>query len=112
MPEIWLGELEQLTIGERLLIDRRRRGETQTSAAVRHRVSYFMYGKWERDIVDCPTFIVLKKLSAAERCLLYRRRSGQTQAAVAEDLNRCRRWINQMERGEVDCTELVCYWEC
>jgi hypothetical protein len=45
-----------------------------------------------------------------ELCLITRRRAGVTQTKVATDLNRCKMWMRQMERGEVDCTELKTYW--
>jgi DNA-binding XRE family transcriptional regulator len=107
-----LGELEKLTPAERLLVDRRRRGETQGAAAARHGVSHSRYSRWERGL-DEPTEAAprITTLKPHEKCLLYRRRVGITQATVAEDLNRCKMWVRQMERGEVDCTELVQYWE-
>ncbi len=110
MSEERLGQLGQLSRGERLLIDRRRRGETQGQAAERHNTTHFMYGKCERDVVDGPA-IKIAALRVFECCLLYRRRAGFTQAQVAGELNRCRWWVNQMERGEMPCDELVWYWE-
>jgi DNA-binding XRE family transcriptional regulator len=109
-------ELEKLTSAERLLVDRRRRGETQAQAAARHNVSQSRYSRWERgldepnDARTVPS-IRIKELKPHEKCLLYRRRAGRTQATIAIDLNRCKMWVRQMERGEVDSTELVQYWE-
>ena len=110
MPHKGLGQLERITVGERLLIDRRRRGETQGEAAARHGVSPFIYGQMERDKIDGPR-VKVRRLEAHERCLLYRRRSDKTQAQVAKDLKCCRWWLNQMERGLVPCDTLVWYWE-
>lgn len=111
MPDNGLGELERLTAGEALLIDRRRRDESQLAAAGRLGVTHSMYGKFERDVVvsACPPKI--KTLKVNERCLLYRRRVGKTQEAVAKGLKICRWWLNQQERGQVPCDELLWYWE-
>lgn len=107
------GELENLTGPERLLLDRRRREETQAQAAVRHEVSQTRYSRWERGLEPEGSLPRPRvgRLRPYERCLLYRRRAGTSQAQVARDLERCKMWVRQMERGEVDCTELTSYWE-
>jgi DNA-binding XRE family transcriptional regulator len=108
-----LGELERLTGPERLLVERRRRGETQAEAAERHGVSQTRYSRWERGLEAdgaLPT-VRVGGLRPHERCLLYRRRAGRSQWQVARDLQRCKMWVRQMERGEVDCSELIGYWE-
>lgn len=109
-----VGELGRLTVGERLLLDRRRRGLNQRQAAAHWNTSYFVYGQWERDQLEDAPALDLGESDAPERfehCLLYRRRAGYTQARVARELKRCRWWINQMERGEAPCDELLWYWE-
>lgn len=117
MPDKGLGELERLSDGERLLIDRRRHGETQAQAAGRHGLRPFLYGQCERDSapagtkISVPTDKSLLPLATHERCMLYRRRAGYTQARVARELKVCRWWLNQMERGVVPCDDLICYWE-
>ncbi len=105
------GELGKLTQGERLLISRRRRGESQQAAADRHGATRFLYGQWERDALKGPSVREVDTLRSHERCLLYRRRCEMTQKAVAADLNFCRWWINQMERGVVNCDVLLWHWE-
>jgi DNA-binding XRE family transcriptional regulator len=109
-----LGQLEALTYGERLLLDRRRRGESQAAAAQRLGASYHIYSgaeldRWEIEGVQAPA---LGKLDAHERCVLYRRRAECTQAEVAKELGVCRWWLNQMERGLQPCQALLDYWEC
>lgn len=109
------GELQHLTRGERLLLDRRRRGERQKEAAARLGVSLSKYAAWETDRAKegetgIPV-VEIRSIKAHERCLLYRRRAGFTQEKVARDMGICRWWLNQMEQGKVDCTDLVCYWE-
>ncbi len=105
------GDLEKLTRGERLAIDRRRRGERQRAAAERLQVPLSRYSKWERDLDPEAPSIRVGSLKGHERCYLYRRRSGKTQQEVATDMGICRYWLNRMEIGEADCTDLACYWE-
>ncbi len=105
-----LEPLGRLSGGERLVIERRRRKETQVKAAERFDVTPFVYGQWERDKVEGPqppTF----QLTQAEQCLLYRRRLGWTQDAVAYIMGLSRTWVNQMERGLIPCKDLIEYWE-
>lgn len=110
MSRTRLGRLGRLTRGERLLTHRRRVGETQGEAAERRGVSRFRYGAWERDEIDGPKCLV-GALKNYERCLLHRRRIGLSQFAVGLEIGRCRWWVNQMERGDVSCRELIAYWE-
>jgi DNA-binding XRE family transcriptional regulator len=109
-----LGELEKLTSAEKLIIHRRRLGLTQGQAAERYGMSYNAYGALERGTVEMEPATVPKinDLKAHEKCFLYRRRAGMSRAKVAEELGRSCQWVTEMERGRVDCTELVCYWEC
>lgn len=114
MPHKGLGQLRWLTRGERFLIDRHRRGENQAATAARYNVSRFVYGQWERDIVEGPEIRMLYltgSLQGHERCLLYRRRAKVTQGQVARKLKRCRWWVNMMERGVINCDELLWFWE-
>jgi len=111
MSDNGLGELERLTVGETLLIDRRRRNETQRVAAKRLGVTQFAYGRMERDLVPGVKKAGVLPLKAHERCLIYRRRSESTQTQVAKDLGCCRFWLNRMECGLVPCDALLWYWE-
>lgn len=112
MPDKGLGELEALTRGEALLLDRRRRGETQVAAGRRWNVPHSRYSLWERDLADDAPTVKIDQVEPHERCLLYRRRAKFTQARVARELGVCRWWLNQMERGVVPCDDLIWYWEC
>lgn len=102
---------QKLTRGERLTIDRRRRGERQRAAAARHGVALSRYSRWERDLDPKAPSVRVGTLKAHERCYLMRRRCGKTQEAIAADMGICRYWLNRMELGEADCTDLACYWE-
>jgi transcriptional regulator with XRE-family HTH domain len=108
-----LRELEKLSKGERLLIQRRRRKQSQSEAAKRLGVSYSRYSQWERDLfMEGSPSVKVEPLKAHECCLLYRRRAKFTQERVAKDMGVCRWWLNQMERGAAPCDELIGYWEC
>lgn len=112
MSDKGLGELERLTVGERLLIARRRAKETQVQAARRYGITPFVYGQHERDVSRTDGIDVkIAKLERHEACLLYRRRAGYNQQRVAEELGCCRYWLNQMEQGFHNCDELIWYWE-
>ncbi len=111
MPPKRLGPLGRLSCGERLIIDRRRRKETQAVAAKRLYTTPFIYGQWERDEDEGPSIRSVRPLRMHEKCLLYRRRNGMSQDQVAREADRSRWWLNQMERGLVPCKELLTYWE-
>jgi len=102
---------QKLTRGERLTIDRRRRGERQRAAAARLEVPLSRYSRWERDLDASAPSVRVGTLKAHERCFIMRRRCNKTQQEVAADMGICRYWLNRMELGETDCTDLACYWE-
>lgn len=104
-------ELERLTLGEQLLLHRRRHGRNQREEAELRQVSLSRYSRWERDLEPGPKVLLKGSLAPYERCLLYRLRAGFTQARVATELGVCRHWVHKMETGEADCTKLACYWE-
>ena len=113
MSKKGLGHLGRLSNGERLLLNRRRGGESQREAAECFETTLFIYGQWERDVVTGPRPSRLdgRSVEPHERCLLYRRRLGDSQELIASVLGRCRWWVNLMERGLVPCDELIGYWE-
>lgn len=100
----------KVTRGERLLIHRRRLGQTQTEAAQREMIPVKLYGQWERDEVQADTLVGIGPLQPHERCLLLRRRARLTQAEVAQDIGCSRWWLNRMEQGLVDADALLEYW--
>jgi len=107
-------ELGKLTNGEKLLIDRRRRDESQTEAAARLGVGRKIYAQWETDLKEGPKVKGAFLLKLHEVCFLYRHRAGFTRKQVAKDLNVSEWWVTQMERGYpgAECGALVEYWEC
>lgn len=110
-----LGQIEQLTFGETLLIDRRRRGENQEAAGIRLSLPKNTYAKIERDEVSgdhrmiCPD---IGELEVHEKCFLYRRRSKKTQEQCADEMGISRYWFDSMELGKACVDRLAEYWEC
>lgn len=101
-----------LTPSERFTVERRRRGLNQSQMARELGLALSRYSLVERGVVDPPKAPpALGVLRPHERCFIYRRRAGVTQAEVAKELKYCRFTVHEMERGERDCTDLLCYWE-
>ncbi len=96
---------KRLTAGERLMIDRRRRGETQAAAAKRHNVSRGHYASWELGRQDPPSVALRPALRLGEWCLVRRHRLGLTQAQLGERVGLCRLTIKRMERCEIDVAD-------
>ena len=101
----------ELSKGEKLLIDRRREGSTQSENAKNWDVSLYVYRRWEADITDDIPTVAIGKLSEQEQCFLLRKRKGQTLAATAKELDICRWWLCQMESGEAPIDRLRAYWD-
>lgn len=99
-----------LTRGERLLIKRRRTGESQVEAAARFGVSLYNYRQWETDTLKAPHKLGLGTLEPFEACFITRRRTERSAADVAKAVGVSRWWFCQMERGDVDATRLVSFW--
>jgi transcriptional regulator with XRE-family HTH domain len=115
-----LGELHRISAAEQLLIWRKRANLNQREMAKRFGVSRNRYSQFENynlNMLEEPTLLFdLKEyavgpLRANERCLLYRRRCGVNQRQVANHIGLSRLWVNRMERGIVDCSRLIEYWE-
>ena len=107
-------DVKGMTVGERLLIARRRDNESQETVARRLGMTRNFYGRLERDDEDLSAGISLPELGELtqdEVCLLLRRRAGLTQEECADKLGITRFWFNQMETGKVPCSDLVKFWE-
>lgn len=107
--------VSSLTTGERFLIDRMRREETQAEAAQRLDIGVTKKNCFllENDNYAFMTGLMapaVKQLTGQEACVLLRRRAEMTQAEVAEAISRSRYWVNKMERGTESCEELIQYW--
>ncbi len=102
-------KLNDLTIGERLLLERRRNGESQCLAAMRHGVSRYRYRLWEADKDDGP-IVPLRALRVYEACLVLRRRNGAHLYEIAAEAGISRWWLCQMEYGLAPPDRLVAFW--
>lgn len=98
-----------LTAGERLLIDRRREGQSQRQAAESWAVSRYQYRLWEVKGEDTPS-VDLGTVWNHEKCYIKRLRAGIEQRDLAERIKVSRWWLCQMEHGEVGSKVLVDYW--
>ena len=106
-----LFKVVDLTDGERLLINRNRKGLTQAQFAELVNMSTVVYGQCERDVQRWAMEpAALGQLKPHEQCLIARRRAGLTQAEVAKDMKCSRYWVNLMEAGKTNPDDLVRYW--
>jgi DNA-binding XRE family transcriptional regulator len=77
----------KLSDGEKLAIDRRRRGLTQAAAGARLGVTQALYSMWESDKVPYKRGAIPQITpDKYEKCFLQRRRLGLTQQRVAVHL--------------------------
>lgn len=104
--------LGRLKKHERLVIDRRRREETQAQAAARYKVSLYAYRQWEENTnaTGMPN-VRVGRLAAYEACYMRRRRSGVRVKDLAIAMGLSRWWVIQMETGQATDVRLVEYWE-
>lgn len=102
----------ELTVGETLLLARRRKGLGQRRMSRAFKITYDLYSRWERDLVPGAPRQLLWGLQPHEVCLIRRRRAGLTQQAVADKLGLCRFWINRMEQGTAPVRDLAEFWAC
>lgn len=108
-------EIKGLTVGERLLIARRRRMLTQEAMAAIYRTNRNVYGAIERDQAAIPENLdipvpEIHTLTKLEICFLQRRRAGKTQLDVSADLGISRHWVGMKERGEAPNSDLIDHW--
>ena len=104
-------KLQDLTPGERLVIARRREGETIGEAAERCGVSYRQYSRAEKDESNGVRQPRFKTLEPYEVCFLLRRRAGMSLVSFAAATGLTRWWVCQMEYGTVNYDRLVEIWK-
>lgn len=101
-------EPNDLTRGERLLLDRRRRGVSQPGA--QPGVPVDVYRRWETDQFvnewNVP-LIEITEILPHEQLLLMRRRLGKNQAEMAEALDMSVAWLKVLETGGTQKRETV-----
>lgn len=103
---------KDLSIGEHLLIWRRRYGMTQPEAASFLAIGLNSYKKIERQDTKCrlTEMPYLGDLYSYEICFILRRRSGLTIPKCAEQAGISRYWYNLMEQGKASPETLIRYW--
>jgi DNA-binding Xre family transcriptional regulator len=101
----------QLNPSERLLIDRRRRGLTQTQAS-----QAWGFTEWHFRMLEagnrqsvCPR-VRIGKLKPHESAFLMRRRKGIKRTELAKMIGISCWWLTQMERGQVNSKRLIEFW--
>ncbi len=100
-----------LTLGERLTIQRIRRGLTQVQAAYHWAVSAHRYRDWECDRGPGIPVVQVGKLKPYEACRILRQRIQMTQTQVAAALNMSRLWVIRAEAGRTPSVhKLVEFW--
>ena len=106
------GRGDYLTEGEILLVARRRRGLSQVEMARAKNLTRHAYVKRENSPkIGSSRRLAEHGLLPGEKALLHRRRAGRTQSSIGAELGISRVWINRMERGLEDSTELLLHWE-
>ena len=101
---------KELTLGERLLIERRRLDQNQTEAAKAYGVSEWTYRQCESDEYERIPAPPVGRIEPREACMLMRRRAGMQRTELAEKLKISCWWLTQMEHGSVSAERLVKFW--
>ena len=109
LPEIAVSDL---SIGEHLLVWRRREGYTQKQAGPVLGIGINAYQEIERQDTKCRLAVMphLGTLYSHEICFILRRRAGWTIPECAEQAGVSRYWYNLMEQGKASLDRLVIYW--
>ena len=104
---------KDLTPGEKLLVCRRREGNTQMKESRAYKTPVRAYRLWESDERSSTApqpRIKIGRLKEHEQCFLLRRRRKMTLLEAAKGVGVCRWWLRRMEKGEVSADRLVEYW--
>lgn len=109
LPDI---SVSSLTLGEHLLIWRRREGLTQKQASLLLGIGRNTYQEIERQDTKCRLAVMphISTLYSHEICFILRRRSGWTIPQCAEQVGVSRYWYNLMEQGKASPDRLITYW--
>lgn len=104
-----------LTTGEHLYLWRRRKELSQNAAGQKLHLPRNHFASIERDELEWPRArkslpTLVLPLSDQELCVVHRKRSGMTQRQVAKEIGISRYWVNCLEQGHGDITELARYW--
>ncbi len=100
----------KLSAGEKLLLDRRRRGETQRDAAEAYAVTLYQFRRWELGEGEGVPDVSLGDLEPHEICFIYRQRDGMSLEDLGAMINRTPCWISQIEKGDQPVDVVEHYW--
>lgn len=102
---------EQLTLGEKLFLRRRREKISQAEMARRYSVSRYTYMNWEKNVggIDIPS-VDLKGITPTEHFVILRRRAGISQLELAARMGIDRKTLWQMENGHLPLRQLIEFW--
>lgn len=103
----------ELTFGEKLKLDRRRRGESQKDAAARWGMTLYAYRLAETGPEIASHKVIkpgIRRVHPYESCYLLRVRAGISVQKMAKRLDVSEWWLIQMEHGREDSTKLVEHW--
>jgi len=106
-------KLGKITKSERLIVERRRRGNTPKAEAARRKMSIHTYKRFEkRDTYNEINFHgkYFAPLGIFEICHLLRKRAKKTGTVVACEMGVSKGWISLMERGIRPMGALINYW--
>jgi len=95
---------------ERLIVDRRRRGENQKVAARRHGISLYRYRKWELGQDPELPAVAAGGARQYERLFITRMRAKHSLGRVADAIGMSRWWLCQIEHGKAPADRLEAYW--
>jgi len=104
--------MKKIPVAERLCIERRRAGRSQTEAAKRYGLTLYRYRQWESCKDEAPEGAAssVTKLDPFEECFLSRLRAKISASEMANIVGCSRWWLTQMERGRVSAQKLVDCW--
>lgn len=113
-----MAEARLITPGEQITIWRRRENLSQRDISLLLGVPLADVPKFEQDQLswDAAKFPVvmpyeqLLPIRPYETCFLMRKRANMQQKELAQLLGVSRYWLNIMERGKAECSQLIQFW--
>lgn len=106
-----------LTPAEQLFVDRSLRNLTQHQAARAWKTTFWTYRSWESNpnlvpdgVREALRYVDKHEIPRAVTFAVKRRRKGMTQRELANEIGVSRQWVNRMERGLEDDSQLDDFW--
>lgn len=99
-----------LTDAERLVVFRRRKGQTKAQAAKRCGVTLYRYSAWESGESEPDRKVSVGKLEQFEALHALRRRAGASVADMAKAVGVSNWWLTQIEAGAAPVERLLDFW--